>query len=147
MVDSTSELVCNHLGKKFSIRRPLTCLTQNIVYLAYCTKCGLQGVGSTVKWKARLANYKSHIKKKIKKPCRIVKHFMNTCVDPDIPHKYLRFIIIDLVNNTEDLEEEEIDALFIEKEQFWIGTLHTYPFGLNSLHDLHRKTRKNISDD
>ena len=62
-------------------------------------------------------------------------------------NKYLRFIIIDSVNNTEDLEEEEIDALLIEKEQFWIGTLHTYPFGLNSAHDLHRKTRKNIPDD
>ena len=36
-------------------------------------------------------------------PYRIVKHFMNTCVDPDILHKYLRFIIIDSVNNTEDL--------------------------------------------
>ena len=67
---------------------------------------------------------------------------MNTCVDPDIPHKYLRFIIIDSVNNTEDLEEEEIDSLLIEKEQFWIGTLHTYPFGLNSAHDLHRKLER-----
>ena len=122
-------------------------LTQNVVYLAYCTKCGLQGVGSTVKWKARLANYKSHIKKRIKKPCRIVKHFMNTCVDPDIPHKYLRFIVIDSVNNTEGLEEEEADALLIEKEQFWIGNLRTYPFGLNSAHDLHRKTGKNIPGD
>ena len=56
-------------------------------------------------------------------------------------------IIIDSVNNTKDLEEEEIDALLIEKRQFWIGTLHTYPFGLNSAHDLHRKTRKNIPDD
>ena len=45
MVDSTLEFVCKHSGKKFSIR-----LTQNIVYPAYCTKCGLQGVGSTVKW-------------------------------------------------------------------------------------------------
>ena len=42
MIDSTSEFVCKHSGKKFSIRRPLTCLTKNIVYLAYCTKCGLQ---------------------------------------------------------------------------------------------------------
>ena len=42
-------------------------------------------VGSTIKWKTRLANYKSHIKKRIKKPCRIIKHLMNTCVDPDIP--------------------------------------------------------------
>ena len=99
MVDSTSEFVY-----------------KNIVYLAYCTKCGLQGVDSTIKWKARLANYKSHIKKRIKKPCRVVKHFMNTCVDPDIPHKNLRFIMIDSLNNTEDLEEEEIDALLIENK-------------------------------
>ena len=54
---------------------------------------------------------------------------MNTCVDPDTLHKYLRFILIDLVNNTDDLEEAEIDALLIMKEQFWIDTLHTYPFG------------------
>ena len=72
---------------------------------------------------------------------------MNTCADPDIPHMYLRFILIDSVNNTEDLEEEEIDALIIEKEQFWIDTLHTYPFGLSSAHDLHCKTRKNIPND
>ena len=72
---------------------------------------------------------------------------MNTCVDPDIPHKYLRFIMIDSVNNTEDLEEEEIDVLLIEKGQFWIGNLHTYPFGLNSAHDLYCKTRKNIPND
>ena len=58
----------------------------------------------------------------------------------EITQKYLRFIIIDSVTNTENLEEEEIDALLIEKEQFWIGTLQTYPFGLNSAHDLHRKT-------
>ena len=75
-----------------------------------------------------MANYKSHIKKRIKKFCRIVQHFMNTCVDPNIPHRYLRFILIDSVNNTEDLEEEEIDALLKEKEQFCIGNLHTYPF-------------------
>ena len=55
--------------------------------------------------------------------------------------------MIDSVNNTEDLEEEETDALLLEKEQFWIGTLHTYPFGLNSAHDLHRKTRNNIPND
>ena len=55
--------------------------------------------------------------------------------------------MIDSVNTTENLKEEEIDALLIEKEQFWIGTLHTYPFSLNSAHDLHRKTGKNIPDD
>ena len=54
----------------------------------------------------------------MKKPYRIVQHFMNTCVDPDIPHKYVRFIMIDSVNNAEELEEEETDALLTKKEQF-----------------------------
>ena len=104
-------------------------------------------MNSTIKRKARLANYKCHIKKRIKKPCRIVQHFINTCVGPDISYKYITFIMIDAVNNTEDLEEEESDALRMKKEQFWVGTLHTYPFGLNSAHDLHRRSRKNISND
>ena len=35
-------------------------------------------------------------------------------------------------------EEEEIDALLIEhKEQFWIGTLHTFPFGFQSKRFMH----------
>ena len=117
------------------------------MYLAYGAKCGLQGVSSTIKWTARLANYKSHIKKKIKKPCRVVQHFMNACVDPNIPHKYLRFILIDSIYNTEDLEEDEIGALLVDKEQFWKSIFHTYPFGLNSTHDLHRKALKNIPND
>ena len=40
---------------------------------------------------------------------------MNTCVDSLIPHKYLRFIIIDSVNNTEDLEEEEM-MLYLQRK-------------------------------
>ena len=33
--------------KIFKIRRSLTCTTPNMICLAYCTKCGKQGVGST----------------------------------------------------------------------------------------------------
>jgi hypothetical protein len=35
--------------------------SSNVVYLAECVLCGLQGVGSTANFKSRLANYKSHI--------------------------------------------------------------------------------------
>ena len=41
----------------------LTCTSANVVlvYLAQCVDCNLQGVGSSINFKKRLANYKSHI--------------------------------------------------------------------------------------
>ena len=38
---------------------------KNVIYMAYCTKCGEQGTGSTVSWKPNLSNYKSHIKQSV----------------------------------------------------------------------------------
>lgn len=63
-VDAVTLLKC-HAGKVFQIRKPFACTSKNIIYLCYCTNCNLQGVGSTVNWKARLANYKSHVKKNV----------------------------------------------------------------------------------
>ena len=57
-------------GRTFLLRKVLDCETPYIVYAAECLKCGEQGVGSTVKWKPRLGNYKSHIKR-TRKTCRI----------------------------------------------------------------------------
>ena len=139
-------LFVKQLTENLKIRRPINCKTKNIIYIAYCTKCGKQGVGSTTQWKPRLANYKSHIKRKIKKACSIVKHFMTECNDHQKPHGYLRFILIDYVNNTDDLSAIELDDILLQKEKFWIATLNTYPFGLNSSHDLNRTTRKNIPE-
>jgi hypothetical protein len=51
-------------GRIFIILKSLTCTSSNVVYLAECVLCGLQGVGSTANFKSRLANYKSHIKHK-----------------------------------------------------------------------------------
>ena len=48
--------------RSYNIRKFLTCTPRNVVYLAHCVTCNLQGVGSTVNFKSRLANYKSHIK-------------------------------------------------------------------------------------
>ena len=55
-------------GRFYNICKSLTCTSQNVVYLAHCVACDLQGVGSTVNFESRLANYKSHIKYK-KRTC------------------------------------------------------------------------------
>ena len=88
-------------------------------------KCNLyQGIESTVDWKPRLQNYKSHIKKKLWS-CSIVNHFIDACSDTDDPWKNIRFIIIDQLNNTNSVSPDEIDDLLLQKERFWISTLVT----------------------
>ena len=137
-VDETSNIECHATKRKFKIRKESSCTTNNVIYVAYCKNCGKQGVGSTICWKKRLSNYKSHIKKKIPS-CRIVKHFINDCPDETVSN--IRFIIVDVVNNTECLSEEKLEQLLLEKEKFWIGTLVTQHQGLNGSHDWNRKKR------
>ena len=81
-----------------------------MIYLAYCTKCGKQGVASTENWKPWLSNYKSHIQRKVKS-CSILKHFIDSSTDTVHSSKHLRFILIDCVTNTENSSKEEIDDL------------------------------------
>ena len=97
-----------------------------------------QSVGSTISWKPRLLNYKSHVKKK-KLICRIVTHFIENCNDNGFSN--LKFTIVDCLNNVEDLTDDEIDHLLLKKEKFWIRTSVTQHHGLNSKHDLNRKKR------
>ena len=76
---SGSSFRASATGWLSEINKPLTCTSENIVYLASCGICNLQGVGSTVCFKSRLANYKSHIKHKRKK-CSIVNHFIDMLI-------------------------------------------------------------------
>ena len=143
-VDHISSFECFATKKNFKIRRYLTCTTPNMIYLAYCTKCGKQGVGSNKNWKPRLSNYKSHIKKKVKS-WSIVKHFIDSCTDTVNPSRYL----IVCVTNTEDSSKKEIDDLLLEKENFRIGTWCTIHKGLNNYHDwkwLRRNQKFNVND-
>ena len=78
-------------GRVFQIKKLLTCTSDNVVYLASCVASDLQGVGSTINFKTRLANYKSHIKRN-KITCGIVNHFLN-CHGAD--HPLLKFKLID----------------------------------------------------
>ena len=121
-------------------RRDSTCTTKNVIYLAYCTKCGKQGTGSTVSWKPRLSNYKSHFKQSVHS-CKIVKHFIEKCNDPIVPFKYLRFVILDLLTNTESLSKDDIEDILLKKETFWCGTLVTQHKGLNGRYDWNRVKR------
>ena len=134
-------IISNATGKCYTIKRDSSCSSKYVVYCAFCMKCGQQGIGSTVIWKPRLANYKSHIKKKIP-TCKIVRHFIEECIHENDPLGFIKFIIIDRLNNTENLSSEQIDTMLLEKEKFWIGALVTQHKGMNSTHDWNR-TRRN----
>ena len=121
----------------------ITCTTPNVIYLAQCGKCKIQGVGSTTKWKPRLRNYKSWVKNRIRQ-CRIGNHFIDNaeCRGVDNkPWEYMRFTIIDCVDDFQGLPAEKIENELLKKEKFWIRTLLTYHHGLNSSHDLNRANR------
>ena len=118
---SGSSFRASATGRLFEINKPLTCTSENIVYLASCGICDLQGVGSTVCFKSRLANYKSHIKHK-RKTCSIVNHFIDI---HEADHSSLKFMLIDQ-NTHGDL---------LKCENFWIGILLTNQKGLNDNHD------------
>ena len=130
-------------GRVFQIRKNMNCDTPNVIYVAECIKCLKQGVGSTVCWKPRLRNYKAHIKGK-KNTCRIVKHFIEVCGDTENPCTNIQFYIVDCVDNVAGCPQEKIDELLLEKEKMWIRNLLTAHKGLNSSHDLNRKTRCQI---
>ena len=137
-VKETTSITSHATGRRFKIRRESTCTSKNVIYVAYCKSCGKQGVGSTVAWKSRLSNYKSHIKNKIP-TCRIVRHFIEDCPDDSLCN--FGFIIVDVVNNTNDLSKTQIDTILLQKEKFWIGTLLTQHKGLNGKHDWNRSKR------
>ena len=107
-------------GRVFQIKKLLTCTSDNVVYLASCVVSDLQGVGSTINFKSRLANYKSHIKRN-KITCGIVNHFLN-CHGAD--HPLLKFKLIDQRHGN-----------LRECENFWIGMLLTNQRGLNPTHE------------
>ena len=125
---------CLATKRIYIFRRYTSCVSKNVIHIAFCLNCLKQGVGSTVYWKPRLRNYKSHIKKKVRS-CSIVNHFICVCSDTDDASRNIRFIIIDQLNNTNHLFGEDIDDLLLQKERFWNSTLVTIHKGLNSTHD------------
>ena len=108
-------------GRVFSIRKTLTCTSVNVLYLAQCVACSLQGVASTHNFKPQLANYKSHMKHR-RRTCGVVNHFIDVRGGE---HSNLKFMLID--NNNDEVKRK--------CENFWIGTLLINLRGLNTSHD------------
>ena len=141
-----TEFKCNATGRIFKIKKEINCNTPNIIYLAECKKCLLQGVGSTTNWKPRLGNYKSWVKKQIRK-CRVGNHFIDNegCRGSEqAPWENMKFYIIDCLDNFESFSNDQIDKELLKKEKMWIRTLQTYHHGMNSSHDLNRSRRCDI---
>ena len=140
---SCTEFTCNATSRKFRLAKHMNCNTPNVIYLAECRNCKLQGVGSTIKWKPRLRNYKSWVKNGIRQ-CRIGNHFIDNagCRGPDNkPWANMKFTIIDCLDNSDDMSLEQIDDELLKKEKMWIRKLLTYHHGLNSSHDINRAGR------
>ena len=138
-----TEFKCNATGRTFKLAKNMNCNTPNVIYVAECKKCKLQGVGSTVEWKPRQRNYKSWVKKGIRQ-CRIGNHFIDNagCRGPESkPWENMKFTIIDCLDNCEGLSLEQIDDELLKKEKMWIRKLLTYHHGMNSSHDLNRARR------
>ena len=55
---------------------------------------------------------------------------IDDCNYPHLPFKYLGFLII-VLNNVDDLSENDIQSLRLQKENFWIGTFVTQHKELN----------------
>jgi len=64
--------------------------------------------------------------------CCIARYFMEECTDFTLQN--LKFVIVDVVNNVDQLNKDDIDSLLLEKEKFWVGTLITQHHILNGSH-------------
>ena len=133
-VDETSFVISKASGWKYWIKRDRTCTAKNVIYLTYCPKGGEKGTGSTVSWKPRLLNYKSHIKEAIHS-FKILKNFIEKSIKQIVPFKYLRLVILDVLTNTESLSKDKIGDLFLKKENNFCGTVVFQHKGLNWSHD------------
>ena len=70
------EYYYSHVTKRrYKIRQNVTCQSRNVIYLVTCKKFKKEGVGETINFKSRMANYRSCIKNK-KLSCNIDKHFI-----------------------------------------------------------------------
>ena len=110
-------------GKSYKIRQSLSCRTDYVIYCAICTLCNKQCVGSSIKFRSRLSNHKSHIKKN-KITCRLVNHFIDNSCSHNLSD--LKFILIEQVTTKTEK--------FLEyREGYWQAQLWTYePYGFNA---------------
>ena len=67
--------------------------------------------------------------------CKTVKHFIEKFNNTRVSFKYLRFVFLHVLTNTESLSKNDIEDLLLKNEKFWCRTLVTQYKGLNGSHD------------
>jgi len=125
-------------GRQYPIQQKLSCSSQNVIYLATCTKCNLQYVGSTsTEFKVRFRNHKSNMLKN-KRTCELAIHFNNS--EHDISQ--ITFIIIEQIRSF--VNSLHLDQLLLTREAYWTAQLFTlHPHGLNKRREFRSKHRIN----
>ena len=78
-------------GKSYKIRHSLSCRTNYIIYCSICLLCNRQCVGSSVNFRVKHSNHKSHIKQK-KRTCHLVNHFIDNAHDH--PLSSLKLVVL-----------------------------------------------------
>ena len=122
----------NVTKRRYKVKQNVNCQSKNVICLVTCKKCKKQGVGETISFKSRMANYRSCIKNK-KISCNIDKHFIeetnHSIEDFDVQ------IIVQLENVPRDKDQARKRRK--QFEGYWQITLFTLaPYGLNSINEL-----------
>lgn len=116
-------------SKSFSIRGegPLSCISDNLIYLVTCSRCKIQYVGQTKNLlRERMSGHRSKLSERDPK-LYLYKHFhaKNGHVMTDF-----KVTVIEKIPKDPDTTKNE--QLLLAREKFWIYKLQTlYPFGLN----------------
>ena len=107
-------------GKSYKIRQFLSCPIDYVIDCATFTLCNKQCVGSSIKFRSRLSNHKSHIRKN-KRTCRLVNHFIDNSCSNTLSD--IKFILI----------EQKAEKFLDDREGYWQAQLWAYEFyGFNA---------------
>ena len=123
-------------GRKYCIKQSITCSSRNIIYLATCTRCSLQYVGSTTtEFKVRFRNHKSSMLTN-KKTCEVAVHF--NCGE----HAVTDFEFIGIEKIYHSNSSRSLENVLLTREAFWSAQLCTlFPQGLNKRQEFNSKHR------
>ena len=67
MIPKVNFIQIHHSGEIIAIKEQLMCKTENVIYVAECTICHMQLIGSTTRpLKERVREYKSNSRRKVR---------------------------------------------------------------------------------
>ena len=126
-ISQGSTFTSNVTKRSYEVLSPNTsmnCVSENIVYLIKCKKCGVEYVGETSqKLRNRLNNHRSSLKRLTS--LYLYHHFSSDCHSVDD-------IAIMPIEEITPVHGVNVTSLQLEREDYWCRELCTYyPYGLN----------------